>query len=81
MKFSSVTNEKLSDKVISQIMSNAVLEEYSSMNPFGSKKGEWVSFSAVTESGRNRNEVGCSISLDRLPVSVKNEIEKIKKDV
>ncbi len=66
---------------ISQIMSNAVLEEYSSMNPFGSKKGEWVSFSAVTESGRNRNEVGCSISLDRLPVSVKNEIEKIKKDV
>ncbi|GLC78843.1 DUF6449 domain-containing protein [Lacrimispora brassicae] len=66
---------------IKQIMSYAVMEEYSSMNPFGGRTGEWVSFSAVMESGRSRNEVGCSISLDRLPESVKNEIEKIKKDV
>lgn len=66
---------------VRQIMSNAVLEEYSSMNPFGGREGNWVSFSAVTESGTSRSEVGCAISLDQLPESVKKEIEKIKKDV
>lgn len=66
---------------ISEIMSHAIMEEYSSMNPFSSRTGEWISFSAVMESGGNRSEATCAISLERLPESLKKDIEKIKKDV
>ncbi len=66
---------------ISQIMSVAAIDGYSNMNPFGGRGEERVTFSAVTESGGRRSETSCTIQLNQLPESVKNEISKIKKDV
>lgn len=64
---------------IAQIMAQAVIEEYSSMNPFGNRWDERVSFSAVTGSSGSKSVIRCAIPLDQLPESVKEEIEKIKK--
>jgi len=66
---------------ISQIMSVAAIDGYSNMNPFGGRGEERVTFSAVTESGGRRSETSCTIQLNQLPESVKNEISKIKEDV
>ncbi|MEY8354847.1 DUF6449 domain-containing protein [Lachnospiraceae bacterium 54-53] len=66
---------------IAQIVSRAVIEEYSGMNPFENTKDESVSFTAVTSSDESKSEVRCRILLDQLPESVKEEIEKIKKGV
>ncbi len=69
------------EEQISQIMSFAAIDGYSNMNPFGGRGEERISFSAVTESGGRRSETSCTIPLNQLPESVKNEIKKIKKDV
>ncbi len=69
------------EEQISQIMSFAAIDGYSNMNPFGGRGEERISFSAVTESGGRRSETSCTIPLNQLPESVKNEINKIKKDV
>lgn len=66
---------------IRRIMAQAVIEEYSSMNPFADRLEERVSFSAVTDSAGNRSEIRCTVPLNEMPESVKEEIEKIKKDV
>ncbi|WP_077611114.1 DUF6449 domain-containing protein [Clostridium sp. Marseille-P2415] len=72
----------ITDQVqIEQIMAQAVIEEYSSMNPFGNRRDERVSFSAVTGSGGSKSVIRCTVSLDQLPESVKEEIERIKKGV
>lgn len=65
---------------IAQIMSHAVTLEYSQMNPFGSRQQECIGFSAVTESGENKNEARWTVPLDSLPYPIKIEIQKIKKD-
>jgi ABC-2 type transport system permease protein len=62
-------------------MSHGAIDGYSNMNPYGSRGEERISFSAVVESGGRRSETSCTIPLNQLPESVRNEIEKIKKDV
>lgn len=65
---------------ITQMMNQAVIEDYSNMNPLGYKFGERVSFTAITSGGGNEGETSYSIPVDQLPESLKAEIEKIKKD-
>lgn len=65
---------------IEAIMAQSAADEYSNMNPFGITSGDRVSFSAVMEEGGKRTEGRYSISQEKLPKAVTQEIEKIKKD-
>lgn len=66
---------------IKQIMDQAVNEEYSSMNPFSFYDGENVSFTAVNAVGVSRKEVSYTVSFEKLPDSLKEKLEEIKKQV
>jgi ABC-2 type transport system permease protein len=65
---------------IKQIMKDAVVEEYSNMNPFIGYRYDPVNFSAVSSSDGSKIEIQYTISKDKLPETLKNEIQKIIKE-
>lgn len=66
---------------IRQIMNQAVNEEYSSMNPFSFYDGENISFTAADSIGGSRKEVSYTIPFEKLPESLKEKLDEIKKQV
>lgn len=65
---------------IKQIIKTAVVEEYSNMNPFIDYTYDQVNFSAVSLSDGSRIEIQYTIPKDKLPETLKNEIQKIIKE-
>ncbi|WP_333651690.1 DUF6449 domain-containing protein [Lacrimispora sp.] len=66
---------------ISRIMSQAIVEEYSSMNPFWERREEDLAlFGVITGSGERGQEVRYSVPLNVLSEDVKAEIEKRKNE-
>jgi ABC-2 type transport system permease protein len=65
---------------IKQIMKDAVVEEYSNMNPFINYRYDPVNFSAVSSADGSRIEIQYTIPKDKLPETLKNEIQKIIKE-
>jgi ABC-2 type transport system permease protein len=65
---------------IKQIIKDAIVEEYSSMNPFMNYRHDQVKFSAVSSSDGSRIEIQYTIPMDKLPEPLKNEIQKIIKE-
>ncbi|RKD29454.1 DUF6449 domain-containing protein [Lacrimispora algidixylanolytica] len=65
---------------IKQIMKDAVVEEYSNMNPFIDYRYDPVNFSAVSTSDGSKIEIQYTIPKDKLPETLKNEIQKIIKE-
>ncbi len=64
---------------IKQIMSQAVVQEYSSMNPFWeSRKEDLALFGVTTGSGERSQEILYSVPLKVLPEEVKEELERRK---
>lgn len=66
---------------IKQMMKEAVLEEYSDMNPFKTGSAERIYFSAVTLNKGNKKEFQYTISLQDLPETVKKVFNTTKSGV
>lgn len=62
---------------IREIMKNAAMEEYSSINPFIDNRNDLISFTAVSSSEGGKIEIQYRISLKDLPDSMGSEIQKI----
>lgn len=63
---------------IRQIMEKAAIEEYSNMNPFYDQGEEQAVFSAFIEKEGNRQEIFCTIAVEKLPEPVRKQIEQMK---
>ncbi|MGC6175606.1 DUF6449 domain-containing protein [Lacrimispora sp. 38-1] len=62
-------------QVITQIMSQAAIEEYVGMNPFGMSNTERISFSAVSSALGSRSEIQYTVPLKLLPDSVRDAVK------
>nr|WP_314459163.1 DUF6449 domain-containing protein [uncultured Clostridium sp.] len=63
-------------QVIAQIMSQAAIEEYAGMNPFGISNAERISFSAVSSALGSRSEIQYTVPLKLLPDSVRDAVKR-----
>jgi ABC-2 type transport system permease protein len=62
-------------QLIAQIMSQAAIDEYAGMNPFGIWNTECISFSAVSSALGNRSEIQYIVPLKQLPDSVREALK------
>jgi ABC-2 type transport system permease protein len=62
-------------QLIAQIMSQAAIDEYAGMNPFGIWNTDRISFSAVSSALGNRSEIQYIIPMKQLPDSVREAIK------
>ncbi|MDF2887520.1 MAG: hypothetical protein K0R23_1905 [Lacrimispora sp.] len=63
-------------QVIDQIMSQAVIEGYAGMNPFGIWNTERISFSAVSSALGSSSEIEYSVPVEQLPASVREALKR-----
>lgn len=62
-------------QLIAQIMSQAAIDEYAGMNPFGIWNTDRISFSAVSSALGNRSEIQYIVPLKLLPDSVREALK------